>query len=316
MGGEVEAEPQEVSEEELSSSVERNRSQILLSFSNSVGTFNQRALEQYNAALENFETTIQSASVQETRADILGVIAKTALEEGFKEVSKQVLGAAAPIAGAVLALAKNIKQETDRAAAASVNRSAGDWIKQMRRGVNDAFAKHGTSDVVLRGVTSAYANASEDERQVLVDEASFAAAAIEEGTWAVADVAVYERSLYEGWINGHFSAIGRVDDDISGFVDVRFEDGDMPSAAAVVAPLGDRIGDALNTIAGSSGLSSMMELKVHKRVCKWADNAVGGSGWSCGWFDDRNVMISEPNSEVVTEFLQREDWRSTVTLFR
>ena len=48
----------------------------------------------------------------------------------------------------------------------------------------------------------------------------------------------------------------------------------------------------------------------------WAENPVGGSGWSCGWFDDRNELINEPNSVEVTEFLNHDDWRRTVTLFR
>jgi hypothetical protein len=271
----------------------------------------------YLSALANFETTISSASLSETRPDIAGVIAATAFKEGFKEVSKATLGAAAPVANALLALVQSVKQETDRAMAARVSHSVGDWIKNMRTGATDNYNHNGTSRVLLQTLLDLYTSAqSDEERQSLVDDASYATAAIEQSTWPVTDVSFYERALYEGWIAAHFTFIGRVDDDISGFLDVRFEDGDTPSSAAVVTPLGDRIGDALNNIASSSGVATMMDLAVHKRVCKWADNAVGGSGWSCGWFDDRNEIINEPNSEEVTNFLYQEEWRRTVTLFR
>jgi hypothetical protein len=157
---------------------------------------------------------------------------------------------------------------------------------------------------------------TEDDRQALIDTLTFATGAVQEGRWTVLSTAAYERALYERWISGHFTFIGRVEDDISGFVDIRFEDGDMPESTAVVAPLADKISEALNRIASNTGLGSMMDLNVNKRVCKRADNAVGGSGLSCGWFDDRNVLVSEPNSEEVTDFLKSTDWWSDVTIFR
>jgi hypothetical protein len=306
-----------VTDEEVDIAIEENRRRIMVDFANSLGQYNTYSVLNYLSALANFETTVSSASAAEARPNVFGAVAATALKEGFKEVSKATLGTAAPIAQALVAVGQSIKQETDRAVAARVSHSVGDWIKGMRTGANDAYTRRGTSQVLLRTILDIYTGAaSDEERQSIVDDASYASAAIEEGTWAVADVSVYERGLYEGWINAHFTYIGRVDDDISGFLDIRFAaDGDTPSQASVVAPLGDRIGDALNTVAGA-GVETMMDLPVHKRVCKYADNPVGGSGWSCGWFDDRNELISEPNSEEVTAFLRQEDWRRTVTLFR
>jgi hypothetical protein len=281
------------------------------------GKYNLDSLLSYLSALANFETTISSASVRETNPDILGAVASVAFKEGFKEIAKQTLGAYAPIAQALLAMAEKIKQETDRAMAAQTSHSVGDWIKAMRTAANDDYSRHGRSEVLLRYMQDLYTSAEDDDtKQAIVDDASYATGAIDEETWSVAGVSVYERALYEGWINAHFSSIGRVDDDISGFIDIRFEEDETLKSASAVSPLGDRIGDALNNIADASGVATMMDLSLHKRVCRWAENAVGGYGWSCGWFDDRNELINDPNSETVTQFLHREDWRRTITLFR
>lgn len=306
-----------VTEDEVDIAVEETQRRIIVDFANSLGKYNQDSLLSYLSALDNFETTVSTASVQETNPNIIGVVASMALKEGFKEVAKATLRSAAPIASTLLAVAQNIQQETDRAMAARTSHAVGDWIKNMRSGATDDYNHNGASRILLRQMLDLYTGAqSEDERQTIVDDASYAAAAIDEGTWPVANVAVYERALYEGWINAHFTFIGRVDDDISGFLDIKFEDGETPSSAAVIAPLGDRIADALNNVAAASGVNTMMDLAVNKRVCMWAENPVGGSGWSCGWFDDRNELINEPNSAEVTEFLNHDDWRRTVTLFR
>src|SRR5262245_9237242 len=204
-----------VTDQEVDITIEENRQRIIVDFANSLGQYNTNSVINYLSALANFETTVSSASVAETRPNIFGAIAATALKEGFKEVSKATLGAAAPIAQALVAVGQSIKQETDRVVAARVSHSVGDWIRAMRTGANDADTHRGTSRVLLRTMLDIYSGAaSDEERQSIVDDASFASAAIDEGTWAVADVSVYERGLYEGWINAHFTHIGRVDDDI------------------------------------------------------------------------------------------------------
>jgi hypothetical protein len=193
----------------------------------------------------------------------------------------------------------------------------GDWVKAIRTGAVDAHQKYGTARRILSTFTGAFDQASsDDERQTLVDDASYITAAIEEGTWPLASVAQFERALYEAWISAHFTFLGRVDDDISGFIDARFQEDETLESVSVVAPLGSRIADALNTVASPSGAPSMMDLAVYKRVCRMTDNAAGGAGWSCGWFNDRNQLINEPNSEEVTQFLLRDNWRRTLTLFR
>src|SRR6266436_5404423 len=99
------------------------------------------------------------------------------------------------------------------------------------------YTRHGTSQVLLRYMLDLYTNAENDDaQQTIVDDASYATGAIDEGTWPVADVSVYERALYEGWINAHFSGIRRVDDEISGFIDIRFEEDETLKSTSAVTP--------------------------------------------------------------------------------
>src|SRR5215472_9911711 len=104
-----------VTDEEVDIEIEENQRRIIVQFANHLGQYNTNSVINYLSALANFETTISSASVAETRPNIIGAIAATALKEGFKELSKATLGAAAPIAQALVAVGQSIKQETDRA---------------------------------------------------------------------------------------------------------------------------------------------------------------------------------------------------------
>jgi hypothetical protein len=307
---------QEVSAADEDAALERTRRQLIADFAAAVGGYNDCANTNFNGALANFESTVRSASAQEATLDILNTMATTAFDEGVKLAIKE-LGEAAPAAGVVFALGKAIKKEMDRAAQAATSHEVGDWIKDLRAAANDAYTQSGTRAFLEQSATDMVADAgSEDDRQELIDNLTFATGAVQSGRWRAASVEDYERYLYEGWINAHFSFIGGVDDDVSGFIDVRFEADDAPTSATVVAPLGDKLADAINRISNRAGVNSLMDLAVRKRVCKWADNAVGGEGWSCGWFDDRNELINEPNSEEVTEFLNSTTWRGNVTMFR
>jgi hypothetical protein len=272
---------------------------------------------------------------------MLKVLVATAFDEGVKYaiedlrkyataagVAADVVGKYATAAGVVFSYAKAINQEIDRAAAAAVSYDLATWIANVRSTASNAYVNSGSSQVLLNKIRDAYANlSSEDDKQSLIDNVTYATAAVQTGLpdasgavqnkdWSVPSTAVYERCLYEAWTNGHFTVIGGVDDDISGFIDVRFEDGNMPKSTALITPLGDKVSDQLNNIASAAGLSTLMTLAVHKRVCRWADNPAGGSGWSCGWFDEANQLINEPNSDEVTNFLKSSDWQSNVTMFR
>src|SRR5215468_3099358 len=150
-------EQQEVSTEEEKAAVERTRANIIGDFAKTLGSYNQRVVTSFNAALGNFETTVRSASAQEANADILRVMATTAFEEGAKAAIKE-LGEAAPAVGVIFSFGKAIKQEIDRAAAAATSHEVGNWIKDLRSAANDAYTNSGNEQSLMNVASEAYSN--------------------------------------------------------------------------------------------------------------------------------------------------------------
>lgn len=309
---------QRVRDDEISQAVDETQRRIVKRFAENMGQYNAVAINSMNAAIANFQTTMTSPSSIEARPNVLGVIAKVAAEEGFTELNKHIAGLAAPYLSALFSLGKAISAEVGRAEATVNLRDVSSWSVQLRAAVNNAFAQHGSTSALLIQVNKLLDGLNTaEERQEVIDVLSFGEALTdpEDPNRPVPSVEAFEVGLYQGWVVSQFTGLGRIDDEIKGFLDIRFEDKDA-TKVVVVVPLGDRVGDGLNRVAAIAGYPSMMDLRVYKRVCQWSPNAAGGEGWSCGWFDDRNALVNEPNSKAVAKFLRQTDWRKTITAFR
>jgi hypothetical protein len=234
----------------------------------------------YTNGLANFETTIQQASAQEAKADVVGAILKvawkTTRDAAFKAVKEATGADVKPLAD----LYEEIHKEIDRAAAANTSHQAGVWIRNLRSSIVTAGTKE-TSGALLDRLKMHYASLSTDDRLDWITNLQAETEALK--AFAAPEVTEVEAGFYEAWINGHFNHCSLEGGD--GFLKITFASDDSLEEAVVKAPLGDKIEGGLDGVH----TGSLMNLAVNKQVCSYGDLVVG-TGWRCYCFDDRNAV--------------------------
>lgn len=238
-------------------------------------------ITQFNAALNNFETTIRSSSPTEAKPNILGVLAKSAVKIIEKQVASTVETAVHVDIGPVVELAHAINDEMERAKNASTSLEVGNWIKGLRSSVNNVL----TQQISFEVLQKQYADDESGRSDLVADvgEQLNALGAVADGLKSITNQ-VFECGLYEDWINAHF-ANDCVDGEGNIHIDLD-ENGDVIEVT-VNAPLGDKIEGAYNTrllLPGRDsipGLDHVSAIKVGKKV---------SIGTRCACFDDRNRL--------------------------
>jgi hypothetical protein len=243
----------------------------------------------YTTALDNFQTTVLTASPKDAKPDVLGVI----LKSGLKSIEKSAVSAVKSSTGADLGplvdMLNAISDEIDRAAKAAANYAVGTWIKSVRTSVSNAYTQGQTGENLRQQIVAEYNQNDEGGRGGYI-------AGIQNELEAMQTVTVpasqaIELALYVAWINQSFNSDCI---DGTGIINLNFTDDGSPDSATVVAPLGDKIGPALNTAMNGAGVSGLMDLDVVKKVCK-AD--------ACACFEGDNVVRKSVLDDDTQTFL-------------
>jgi len=240
----------------------------------------QVLITEFNAGLNNFETTIRSASPVEAQPQILAVLAKSAVKIIEKQITVAIEQTVHVDVAPVVELAHAINDEMERAAAAATSLQVGNWIKGLRSSVNNVL----TQQTSFEALKSQYDQSNEGERSNLVADVGDQLNALTgaaDGLKAITNQ-MFECGLYEDWINAHFA-----NDCVNGPGNIHI---DLTEAGEIVevtvnAPLGEKIEGAFNSglLAKGfvTGLDRISDIKVGKKV---------SFGQRCGCFDDRSRM--------------------------
>ena len=248
----------------------------------------------YTAALDNVQTTFQTASPAEARPDVLGVILKSGLKTAEKYAVTAVKESTGADLGPLVDMLHGIADEVDRAAKAAVNRAAADWLIDLRTSIVNAYTQGQTGEDLRRQIEDEYNHNDEGGRGGYI-------AGIENELEAMRVVQspksqIVELAMYESWINQNFN-----DDciDGTGFVQLQFDSDGSASSATVTAPLGARVAGRLNSILGDAGVWQLMDLNVVKKVCRdtecmcfESDNTVRADVLD----DDTHAFLTSPGS--------------------
>src|SRR6266516_111125 len=256
----------------------------------------------YLSAIDNFQTTVQSASPTEAKPDILGTILKSGLKTIEKTAISAVKEATHADLGPLDEMAHAIYDEIDRAAKAAESLAVGEWIKKTRTSITDAYTQDQTGEELRKQLETEYKNHDEGGRGGYIGGVQIELEAIRtinnKDAPKVPKVEVIEVAFYSAWINQYFN-----DDcmDGTGFVYLQFNDDGSPDSATVNAPLGDKIAGALNNLMAGACLSRLMYLDVVKKLCK---------GDACMCFEGNNVVRKAALNDSVQSFLSSQDnWK-------
>jgi GH24 family phage-related lysozyme (muramidase) len=243
----------------------------------------------YLAALDNFQTTVQFASATEAKPDYLSVILKSAL----KVAEKAVVTAAEQATGATLAplveMIHAFYDEIERAAKAAQSLAAGEWIKNARTAIVNAYSQDKTGEELRLRLESEYKSNDEGGRGGYI-------AGIQNELEAIGKVRapkseIIEVQFYTAWINQSFNNDCM---DGTGTIWLQFADDGSLSSAVVNAPLGDKIGGALNDRMGAAGIGRLMDLQVVKKVCR---------STVCMCFELNNTVRKATSDDAAQAFL-------------
>jgi hypothetical protein len=254
------------------------------------------------SAIDNFQTTVQSASPTEAKPDILGTILKSGLKTIEKTAISAVKEATHADLGPLDEMAHAIYDEIDRAAKAAESLAVGQWIKKTRTSITDAYTQDQTGEALRNQLETEYKNHDEGGRGGYIGGVQIELEALRiinnKDAPKVPKVEVIEVAFYSAWINQYFN-----DDcmDGTGFIYLQFNDDGTPDSSTVNAPLGDKIAGALNNSMAGAGLFRLMDLDVVKKLCK---------GDACMCFEGNNVVRKAALNDSVQSFLSSQDnWK-------
>jgi len=247
----------------------------------------------YTAAIDNVQSTFQTASPAEARPDVVGVILKSGLKTAEKAAVTAVKESTGADLGPLVDMLHAIADEVDRAAKAAVNRAVADWLTDLRTSIVNAYTQGQTGEDLRQQIEDEYNHNDEGGRGGYI-------AGIENELEAMRAVQapksqIVELAMYESWINQN------LDDDCmdgAGFVQLQFGSDGSPSSATVTAPLGDRVAGRLNRIIGAAGVSQLMDLNVVKKVCLDTE---------CMCFESNNTVRKDVLDDSTHAFLTSPD---------
>lgn len=253
------------------------------------------------SAIDNFQTTVQSASPAEAKPDFLTVVLKAGLKMAEKAAVSAVKDATGADLGPLVDLMHGISDEIDRAAKAAQNLAVADWIKTVRTAVTNAYAQDQTGSALRKTIEDAYKQNDEGGRGGYIGGIQNELTAMQ--TVLPPKTELLETAMYTTWISQNFN-----NDciDGTGIIYVQFADDSTFSSATVLAPLGDKIAGALNRVMTGAGKNQLMDLDVVKKVCKGND---------CMCFEGNNVVRKAASSDDTQTFLSSADTWKLATLF-
>jgi hypothetical protein len=250
----------------------------------------------YTNALANVETTFRSASATEAKPNILGAM----LKSGVKSLEKAAVSAVKSETGAdlgpIVEMIQAVWDEVDRAEKAGQSLSAGEWIKNLRTEITNAYTQGRSGDELREQIENEYKQGDAGERGGYIGGVQNELAAVR--TIKVPRTERLELAMYEEWINQYF------DNDCmdgSGTVVLLFSEEGAPDSAKVNAVFGDKIAGALNNVMSSAGVGRLMDLGVVKKVCR---------GETCMCFEADNTVRKATSDDHAGQFLSSpETWQ-------
>ncbi len=251
--------------------------------------------------IDNFQTTVSSASPADAKPNFLGVVMKSGLKVVEKSAVTAVKDATGADLGPLVDVIHAASDEIDRAAAASKSLAVAEWIKSARSAISNAYTQDKTGRDLLKMLTEEYNSYDEGGRGGYIGGIQNEMDAVGRVQAPVAQIP--EVAMYESWINQNFN-----DDcmDGTGIIYVQFDDDGSLTSAAVISPLGDKIAGGLNSQMSAAGINRLMDLDVVKKFCK---------GDVCMCFEGDNTVRKATDDNEVQQFLQADATWSLATLF-
>jgi len=194
-----------------------------------------------------------------------------------------------------------ISDEVDRASKAATSRSVAEWISGLRTSVINSYTQGSTRQAMVEQLQQEYNQNDEGGRGGYIAGIQNELAATK--TITAPKVEAVEVSMYQGWINQNFNQDCI---DGTGIVFIQFDTDGNPVSAKVVGPLGDKLAGRLNTIMGTAGISSLMDLDVVKKVCRED---------ICMCFEGNNSVRKDTDHDDTRPFLTSPDNWKKVTAF-
>ncbi len=251
----------------------------------------------YTGALANFETTVRSASATEAKADLVGVVLKSALKAVEKEAVSAVKEATGADLGPIVEMLHAVYDEVDRASKAAESLAVGEWIKDLRTSVTDAFTQGESGDAMRTRIENEYKQNDAGGRGGYIGGVQNELAALR--TVVVPITKKVELTLYQSWINANFNNDCA---DGTGLISLQFTSDGNQDSATVKAPLNDKIAGALNNVMADAGVNRLMDLGVVKKMSM-------GDVSMC--FESDNTVRMATDDEAATTFLTSSDtWNS------
>lgn len=253
------------------------------------------------AAIDNFQTVVNSASPADAKPNILGAIMKT----GLKTLEASAVGAVKTATGADLGplvdVIQSVSDEIDRAAAAAQNVAVANWITTTRAAIVNAYTQDQSGVALRNQIIGEYNQNDEGGRGGYIAGIQNELAAMT--TVQAPKEQIPETAMYQSWINQNFN-----NDciDGTGIVYIQYADDGTLSSASVVAPLGDKIAAALNSNMAAAGISRLMDLNVVKKVCKGDD---------CMCFEGNNTVRKAATDDQNQAYLADQSTWKLATSF-
>lgn len=250
----------------------------------------------YLSAIDNFQTTVQSASKAEAKPDILGAVMKSAMKAAEKAAITAVKAETGADLGPLADMAHAIYDEIDRAAKSAKNLAVAEWIKSFRTSVTNAYTQDQTGTALRKQTESEYNANDEGGRGGYIGGVQIELDALQTVTAPV--IEVLELTMYTAWINKQF------DNDCmdgTGRIDIVFDDDGALTSASVNASQGDKLAGAMNNVMPAAGIGQLMDLDVVKKVCR---------GDRCVCFEGNNVVRKSIDDDDAQAFLTAaETWQ-------
>jgi len=247
----------------------------------------------YTAALDNVQVAFQTASPQEAKPDVVGVLLKSGLKTLEKTAVTAVKDSTGADLGPLVELAHALYDEVDRAAKAAANRAAAEWISTLRATIVNNYTRGQTGEALRKQIEDEYKSNDEGGRGGYIGGIENELEALK--TVVPPSVETIAASMYVSWINQNFNNDCM---DGTGFIQLLFDADGNTTSASVVAPLGDRVAGALNGVMAQAGVAKLMDLDVVKKVCR--DSV-------CMGFEGNNTVRADTNDDDAHTFLTSAD---------
>jgi hypothetical protein len=275
--------------------------QTIRDYVNAVVETKDKIATAYLSAIDNFQTTVQSASKAEAKPDILGAVMKSGLKAAEKAAVTAVKSSTGADLGPVVDMVHGIYDEIDRAAKAAKNLAVAEWIKGVRTSVTNAYTQDQTGTALRKQIEDAYNSNDEGGRGGYIGGVQIELEALQSVQAPVTEV--IETAMYQSWINKNFNGDCM---DGTGTINIEFNDDGTVSSAVVNAPQGDKLAGALNNVMSNAGIRRLMDLDVVKKLTR-------GDRSMC--FEGNNVVRKDTDDEDAHTFLMSSDTWALATQF-